>query len=86
MAEERKRDGDFFISFGLIISVRHADVEKVRGAAEVAGGKIAFQTTSTAPLYLLRHYQVEEILQGDLSNLREIHRKKQMQRRVEIRK
>jgi hypothetical protein len=76
-----EKDRDFFLSFGLVVSTRLSDVQKIREAVEAAGGKIVFQTTTTAPLYLLRHYQIETILKGDVSQIREIHEKKR--RRVE---
>ena len=65
------------------MSVQHADVERIRAAIQECGGKIVFQTISTGALYLLRGYQVEEILSGDLSQLRELHEKKQKERRLE---
>jgi hypothetical protein len=67
------------------MSVQHADVERVRAAIQECGGKIVFQTISTGELYLLRRYQVEQILSGDLSQLCEVHKKKQEQRRLEKR-
>jgi len=74
-------DGKFYVSFGVIISVQHADVETVRAAIQNCGGKIVFQTVSKDPLYLLRRNQVEQILNGDTSQLGEVHKKKQEQRR-----
>ena len=76
-------DRKFYVSFGVVMSVQHADVERVRAAIEECGGKIVFQTVSTGSLYLLRGRQVEEILSGDLSQLGEVHKKKQEQRRLE---
>jgi len=76
-------DQQFFVSFGLIVSVRMVDVSRIRDAIERLGGKIVFQTVSSGPLYLLRHYQVEQILSGDTSQLCEVHKKKQEQRRLE---
>jgi hypothetical protein len=58
-----------------------ADVPKIRDAVERLGGKIAFQTVTTSELFLLRRYQVERILDGDLDQLAELHKRKQ--RRVE---
>jgi hypothetical protein len=78
---EQAKDQDFWVSFGLIVSVRLSDVEKIRRTVEEAGGKVVFQTTTTAPLYLLRQYQIEKALQGDVSQLQEIHEKKR--RRME---
>ena len=85
-SEEQRRDRGFYVSFGLIISARLADLEKIRESVQAAGGKIAFQTSTPAPLYLLRHYEVEQILQGDssaLAELREVHDRKSRERRVE---
>jgi hypothetical protein len=76
-------DRKFYVSFGVVMSIQHTDVERVRAAIEGAGGKIVFQTISTGTLYLLRQRQVEEILSGDLSQLCEVHKKKQDQRRLE---
>jgi len=78
-------DRKFYVSFGVVMSVQHADVERVRAAIQECGGKIVFQTISTGELYLLRRYQVEQILSGDLSQLCEVHKKKQEQRRLEKR-
>jgi hypothetical protein len=76
-------DGKFYVSFGVVMSVQHAEVETVRAAIQKAGGKIVFQTVSKDPLYLLRRSQVEQILNGDISQLGEVHKKKQEQRRVD---
>lgn len=82
-SESSARDREFYVSFGLIVSARLGDVEKIRSAVQGLGGKIVFQTVTSAPLYLLRHYQVEQILQGEVSQLREAHDKKSKDRRVE---
>ena len=74
-------DRKFYVSFGVIISVQHADIETVRAAIQNCGGKIVFQTVSKDPLYLLRRNQVEQILNGDTSQLGEVHKKKQEPRR-----
>jgi hypothetical protein len=76
-------DRKFYVSFGVVMSVQHADVEMVRAAIQNCGGKIVFQTVSKDPLYLLRRSQVEQILNGDTSQLCEVHKKKQEQRRVD---
>ena len=75
-------DQGFYVSFGLIISARMADVAKIRAAIENGGGKIAFQTVSGGPLYLLRHYEVEQILEGDVDHLVEVHKRKSKERRM----
>jgi hypothetical protein len=72
-----------FLSFGLIVSARKEDEIGLRKAIEKAGGKIVFQTVTTAPLYVLRHYQVEQILQGEVSWLQAVHDRKSKERRVE---
>jgi len=69
-------DQQFYVSFGLIVSARMADVARIREAVERLGGKVAFQTVSSGPLYVLRHYQVEQLLRGDTSWLREVHSRK----------
>ena len=76
-------DRKFYTGFGVIMSVEHADVERIRAAIQECGGKIVFQTISTGALYLLRQRQVEEILSGDLTQLRELYEKKQKERRLE---
>jgi hypothetical protein len=75
-------DLGFYISFGLVLSARLADVPRIREAIERLGGKIAFQTVTKEDLFLLREYQVERILDGDLDQLAELHKRKQA-RRVE---
>jgi hypothetical protein len=82
-ASASQADRQFYVSYGMIVSARLGDVEKIRAAVEGLGGKIVFQTVTSAPLYLLRHYQVEQILQGDVSQLREAHNRKSKERRVE---
>lgn len=83
MSEEQKKDRDFYVSFGLIVSVRLSGLDDIRKAVESKGGKIVFQTSTPAPLYVLRHYEVEKVLQGDVSWLQEIHDKKSEERRME---
>ncbi len=73
-------DAGFYVTYGVIISARLADVEKIRAAIEQLGGKIAFQTVSNGELFLLRRYQVERALQGDASQLREVYQRKQDRR------
>lgn len=80
---ESAADRQFYVSYGLIISTRMGDVEKIREAVQELGGKIVFQTVTSAPLYLLRGYQVEHILQGDVSELLEAYTRKQKDRRLE---
>ena len=76
-------DQQFFVSFGLIVSARLADVARIREAVEHLGGKIAFQTVSNGDLYILRAYQLERALSGDISQLCEIHERKTGERRNE---
>jgi hypothetical protein len=71
------------VSFGLVVSARMADVAKIRAAVENAGGKIAFQTVSSGPLYLLRHYEVEQIIQWDIDHLVHNRKLKERERRTE---
>ena len=80
---EASLDGNFYVTFGMVVSVRPADVQTVRAAIEAAGGMIVYETVKVEDLYLLRRSQVEQILNGDLSPLREIHKKKQERRRLE---
>ncbi len=73
-------DAGFYITYGVVISARWGDVEKIRRAIEAEGGKIAFQTVSNGDLYLLRRYQVERALDGDCSQLRDVYQRKQDRR------
>ncbi len=70
-------DQQFYVSFGAVISCRLGDVEKIRGKIEAEGGRIVFQSVSNGPLVLLRAGQIERALNGDLSALAEIHKRKQ---------
>jgi hypothetical protein len=81
LSEASEKDRSIFVSFGLVLSLKIDDVEKVRSWLEANGAKIVFQTTGNADLFVLREYQVRRILQGDISQLREIYQRKQ--RRVE---
>ena len=80
---ESEADERYFIGYGSIVSIRKSDIEKLREAIEQVGGKVIFQTTTPAPLYVFRHYQVEQILRGDISWLKLIHDRKLKDRRVE---
>ena len=79
---EALSDRKFYTGFGVIMSVEHADVERIRAAIQECGGKIVFQTISPERLYLLRRSQVEQILNGDTSQLAGVHRIKE-ERRLE---
>jgi hypothetical protein len=70
-----------FVSFGLIISCRLSDADKIRLAVESARGRIVFQTLSNGSLFLLRQAQIENALSGNLEELIEINKKKE--RRLE---
>ena len=70
-------DQDFFVSFGLIVSCRLGDVEKIRGSIQKLGGRIVFQTVSNGVLFLFRAAQVVRALQGDASALAEAHKRKE---------
>ncbi len=69
-------DQRFFVSFGLIMSCRLGDVDRIRSLIEEAGGRVVFQTVSNAPLFLFRAAQVQRMIEGDLSALADIHRRK----------
>jgi hypothetical protein len=77
----RLRDRDVFISFGLVLSLRPDDIEKVRDWLQSNGAKIVFQTTSTGDLFLLRDWTMRRAIDGDTSQLKEVYQRKQ--RRVE---
>lgn len=79
--EERQKDRSIFVSFGLVLSLKLEDVEKVRSWLEENGAKIVFQTVASSPLFVLREYQVRRAIQGDTSQLSEVYQRKQ--RRVE---
>jgi len=81
LSEASAKDRSIFVSFGLVLSLKLDDVEKVRSWLETNGVKIVFQTTGKSDLFVLREYQVRRILHGDISQLEEIYQKKQ--RRVE---
>jgi hypothetical protein len=80
LSEASAQDRQFYVSYGMIISTRLNDVQKIREAIQDLGGKIAFQTVTSAPLFLLREYQVKKALSGDLSELAEIYAKKKERR------
>ena len=69
-------DLQFLVSFGVVISCRLGDVEGIRSLIQGTGARIIFQTVSNGPLFLFRAAQVEKALNGDVSALAEIHRKK----------
>jgi hypothetical protein len=69
-------DQNFLVSFGMVISCRLGDVERIRSRIEAEGGRVVYQTVSNGPLFLLTAGKVERILQGDTSALAEVHRRK----------
>jgi len=69
-------DLNFLVSFGVVISCRLGEVDRIRSLIQGTGGRIVFQTVSNGPLFLLRAGQVDRILQGDTSAIAEVHRKK----------
>jgi hypothetical protein len=81
LSEDSVKDRSVFISFGLVLSLKLDDVEKVRSWLEGNGAKIVFQTVASSPLFVLREYQVRKAIQGDTSELKEVYQRKQ--RRVE---
>ena len=81
MSDASAKDRSIFVSFGLVLSLKLDDVDKVRSWLQENGVKIIFQTTGKSDLFVLREYQVRRILQGDTSQLREVYQRKQ--RRVE---
>jgi hypothetical protein len=72
--------GEVFASLGLIVSCRPGDVDLVCRVIQACGGKLVFQTVSNGSLFILREAQIERILQGDLSELVEIMKKKKERR------
>jgi len=65
-----------FCTFGLVISCRYADQEPIVAAITEIGGKVIYRIPSTGQLFVLRRYEVEKVLRGDLSELREIYERK----------
>jgi hypothetical protein len=70
-------DQQFFVSFGLIMSCRLGDVERIRASIQALGGRVVFQTVSNGDLFLFREAQVEKAFSGDLSALAEAHKRKE---------
>ncbi len=70
-------DLQFLVSYGVIVSCRLGQVERIRNRIEEEGGRIIFQTVSNGPLFLLREGQIERAMKGDVSALAEIHKRKQ---------
>jgi hypothetical protein len=80
-SSESAADREFFVSFGVIMSCRLGEVDRIRESIEIQGGRIVFQTVSNGPLFLLRQGQIDRALAGDLSALAEIHLKKRRVRK-----
>jgi hypothetical protein len=77
LSDDSLKDRSLFVSFGLVLSLKLADVEKARSWLEGNGAKIVFQTVGSGPLFVLREYQVRRILQGDTSELKDVYLRKQ---------
>lgn len=85
--ETKPPSGAGFLGLALIVTARREAVPKIEEAIRELGVRIVFQCgPTTAPLYVLRHYQVEEILQGDLAFIREAHDRKSKERSVRMEK
>ena len=82
MSDASAKDRSIFVSFGLVLSLKLDDVDKVRSWLQENGVKIIFQTTGKSDLFVLREYQVRRILQGDTSQLSAVYQRK-LERRVE---
>ena len=76
-SEAECRGGKPFASLGLIVSCRPSDVDLICRVIQACGGKLVFQTVSNGSLFVLGEAQIERILQGDLSELVEIMKKKE---------
>ena len=63
-------------TFGLVISCRYADQEPIVNAITNLGAKVIYRIPSTGQLFVLRRYEVEKALRGDLSELQEIYDRK----------
>ena len=68
--------GRVFCTFGLVLSCRYADVEPIVDAIAKIGGKVIYRIPSTGQLFVLRRYEVEKALRGELSELQEIYDRK----------
>ena len=73
---ESTADQRFPVSFGLVVSCRLGDVQGIRESVQRLGGRIIYQTVSEGQLFLFREAQVERALNGDVSALIELHRRK----------
>jgi hypothetical protein len=69
--------GKGFASLGLIVSSRPGDVDLMCRVIQACGGKVVYYTVSNGLLFVLGEAQIERILQGDLSELVEIMKKKE---------
>jgi hypothetical protein len=65
-----------FCTFGLVVSCRYADQEPIVTAISEIGGKVIYRVPSTGHLFILRAYQIEKALRGDVSELQEIYDRK----------
>jgi hypothetical protein len=65
-----------FCTFGLVISCRYAEQEPIINAINKIGAKVIYRIPSTGQLFILRRYEVEKALRGDLSELQEIYDRK----------
>jgi hypothetical protein len=73
-------------TFGLVISCRYADQEPIVDAISNIGAKVIYRIPSTGQLFILRRYEVEKALRGELFELQEIYdRKMKGEKGVEVR-
>ena len=68
--------GRAFCTLGLILSCRYADVEPIVAAINTIGSKVIYRIPSTGQLFVLRRYEVEKILKGDLTELQMLYDRK----------
>ena len=73
---EKKRDAQAFISYGLLMSVTVDKIDMIREAAKALGAKVIYNTTSTGDLYIIREYTLDRAIDGDVSELKELKKKK----------
>ena len=65
-----------FCTFGLVLSCRYADLDPIIDAITKIGARVIYRIPSTGQLFILRRYEVEKALRGELSELQEIYDRK----------
>jgi hypothetical protein len=71
-----EKAGRVFCTFGLILSCRWLDQEPIIEAITKLGGQVVCRIPTTGHLFVLRTYEVEQVLKGDLSALQALYDRK----------